>query len=46
MGHGVAPACLCFGEKGRGLYQSEVLHGRLWGVWSVKVMAPTLLTLG
>lgn len=46
MGHGVAPARLCVGEKGRGLYQSEVPRGRLWGVWSVKVMAPYTFDLG
>lgn len=47
VGHGVAPAFLHFGEKGDdGLCQSEVPHGRLWGVWSVKVMAPWFMTLG
>lgn len=46
VGHGVASACFCIGEKGGGLYQSEVPHAGLWGVWSVKVMVPTLLPLG
>lgn len=46
VGHGVYPACLCFGEKGEGLCQSEVLHGMIYIMWSVKVMFPTLLTLG